>query len=142
MSRSIRQTARGPLAGGSNKEFRTIENKKKRRKETVVLKDIDNIDNKLPLEKEFGNEWKSPRDGKCAYYTEEYVRKAIDASIQTLLNEGKDEHSFNYNSYFDSYLIDKLKEYTKTLTVKELTTLSPIVINKFIKTIVKQNLKK
>jgi len=145
MSRSVRKTSIGPLCNASNKIFRSIENKKKRRKEKVVLnKDIENLENSLPLEKEFGNEWKSPRDGKSLYYTEDHVRKSLDATLKTILNRGNNDEwlVFGHNNYFDSFILDEFKKYTKIDNIKKLLKVSSEDINKFIKSIVKINLKK
>jgi hypothetical protein len=63
MSRSKKKHPGGPMcSGGCQAMFRKQENRAKRRKvKTILIKqDYD----KLPHEKEYGNEWDSPRDGK------------------------------------------------------------------------------
>lgn len=45
---------------GQQKKYRSQENRAKRRKVKVVLL----LNEEMPHEKEYGNEWSSPRDGK------------------------------------------------------------------------------
>lgn len=64
MSRSIRHTPIISYHGyRSNKWFRHSENKAKRCRVKQQLHVGDYED--LPHDKEYGNEWDSPRDGKC-----------------------------------------------------------------------------
>lgn len=65
MSRSKKKNPGGPAScstDGEQAKFRRRENRAKRRKvrATLVKGDYE----KLPHEKEYGNEWDSPRDGK------------------------------------------------------------------------------
>ncbi len=61
MSRSRRKT---PISGlttvGSNKSFKLDEHRAERCKVRVAVR----VGDELPHPKEYGNEWKSPRDGK------------------------------------------------------------------------------
>lgn len=63
MSRSKRKT---PIfshtTGSGQRQFRDQENRAKRRRINlrIIAEDYDN----MPHEKEYGNEWASPRDGK------------------------------------------------------------------------------
>lgn len=50
----------GNCSSGSQKQYRSQENRAKRRKVRVALL----LDKEMPDEKEYGNEWSSPRDGK------------------------------------------------------------------------------
>ncbi len=52
----------GITSGGGQAKFRSQENRAKRRKVNVLIHQEDY--DKLPDEKEYGNEWASPRDGK------------------------------------------------------------------------------
>ncbi len=63
MSRSVKKN---PICGWAScdsvKIYRTQENKAKRRKVNILL-NSEKYDS-FPHEKEYGNEWASPRDGK------------------------------------------------------------------------------
>lgn len=50
------------LRNGEQKKFRTQENKRRRRRDKVLLKKGEEI---VSHPKQYGNEWASPRDGKC-----------------------------------------------------------------------------
>ena len=63
MTRSVKHHPGGGIASNAGqKKFRSSENKAKRTKVKQVLsvKEYDS----MPHEKEYGNEWSSPRDGK------------------------------------------------------------------------------
>jgi len=69
MSRSYRKTPCYGITGGSHngaqKLWRSKENRAKRKKFKNLLKNVDvTADLLFPHEKEYGNEWASPRDGK------------------------------------------------------------------------------
>jgi len=74
MSRSKQKT---PIFGITTskvqKTFRSKENRAKRRKVKIQLA----LNEEMPHEKEYGNEWSSPRDGKLYWtnYTKESMRK-------------------------------------------------------------------
>ena len=78
MSNSYKKTPVISNAGGlGQKKFRSQENRAKRTRIKSLLNshDYDKID--LIHEKEYGNEWASPRDGRC-YQTrvkKEWLRK-------------------------------------------------------------------
>lgn len=67
MSRSYWHTPIAGVAGhrGSNKPYRSYENRAKRRRVQQLL--IMHQFEKLPHEAEYGNEWCSPRDGKMYF---------------------------------------------------------------------------
>ena len=50
------------VKAGTQKQFRSKENRAKRKKVKQILNSNSKSD--LPNEKEYGNEWASPRDGK------------------------------------------------------------------------------
>lgn len=88
MSNSYRKPYITIHSTSGQKQFRTQENKAKRRATTIILslfknnctefnEDIEIIlERRLPQEKEYGNEWLSPRDGK-PYYIGSY-RYSLD----------------------------------------------------------------
>lgn len=47
---------------GAQKKFRTQENKRRRRKDRALLRAGEEV---MSHPKRYGNEWDSPRDGKC-----------------------------------------------------------------------------
>lgn len=62
MSRSYRKIPIFGITSSKNqKDFRSQENRAKRREVKIRLQ----LEQELPHEKEYGNEWSSPRDGKC-----------------------------------------------------------------------------
>lgn len=68
MSRSYRHTpisSWAPTNAGSQRWFRESENRAKRHKVRQLL--ITEQYEKLPDDKEYGNEWTSPRDGKMYF---------------------------------------------------------------------------
>ncbi len=70
MSRSLRKNGTGGsvfLNPGTQKNFRSKENRAKRRKVNVLL-DTCQYEH-FPTEKEYGNEWSSPRDGVGKWYS-------------------------------------------------------------------------
>ena len=66
MSKSYKHTPiSGWTTGDGQKNFRTSENKAKRRRVHQLLQTEQYED--MPDEKEYGNEWASPRDGKMYF---------------------------------------------------------------------------
>lgn len=148
MSRSRRHFPAGPIAVcQSNKKFKQIENRKKRRKEsTVLLLDEEVIEDKMPDEKKFGNEWCSPRDGKCCYPTEMELRKSLDATLKAELNKGIGREQYAYclwNNFYDPHLLDDFKQYLRANSkVLDIKNIDPYDLNKFIKAKAKKVLRK
>jgi hypothetical protein len=152
MSNSHKKTPKGPIAvSTSNKKYKKIENQKKRIKETVALKKFDpddetkDIEVILPHEKEFGDEWASPRDGKTLYYTEADIRKIINSTIQIELNNanGREHYAYClYNTFYSKYLLEDLYKYTDVNTIDELLKVPITKINEFIKIKAREELRK
>jgi hypothetical protein len=76
MSNSYKkQPGGGMCSTTAQKKFRSQENRRKRRKiKTLLLCEEYEI---LPTEKDFGNEWSSPRDGKQYWidHDDKWMRK-------------------------------------------------------------------
>lgn len=76
MSRSFKKHPGGGfccIAIGAQKAYRSQENRAKRREVKIRLL----LDQDMPHDKEYGNEWSSPRDGKQYWinYDKEWMRK-------------------------------------------------------------------
>lgn len=57
------------------KTYRSQENRAKRKKVKQLL--TINPESDLPNDKEYGNEWYSPRDGKCWYDSERWKEQGL-----------------------------------------------------------------
>lgn len=74
MSRSYKKQPGGSNCNTSGqKEYRSQENRAKRRRVRVAII----LEKEMPAEKEYGNEWSSPRDGKQYWvdYDPKWMRK-------------------------------------------------------------------
>lgn len=75
MSRSFKHHPGGGVASSrGQKLYRSQENKAHRRQ---VRKRIQQLNFDMPHPKEYGNEWSSPRDGKCYWvnHDKKWMRK-------------------------------------------------------------------
>jgi len=96
MSRSYKKTpVLGNTTAKSNKPFKKIENRRRRKNISQKL-NVNNLEENvaLPAEKQFGNEWYSPRDGK---------------SICMGANEFRNSYISSYYGSYEEYL----REFTK-----------------------------
>ncbi len=92
MGKSYKRT---PISGSTSnkgqKKFRSQENRAKRRAVSRLLHTGREI---MPHEKEYGNEWDSPRDGKHWYGEGKYLH-TNEKCLQT-------RHCWCYNDYIKS----------------------------------------
>jgi len=146
MARSYRKTPIGPLTSAqSDKKFKQIENRRKRRRVIIELQKLDDEKDFLgPGEKEYGNPWAAPKDGKTTYTTEPELRTALDSAYQSLLNECYNRWNWRVSWHY----LEELLKYAeidiplKDLTIEILESIPLETKEKFIRSYVKKGLGK
>jgi hypothetical protein len=141
MSRSYKKKmAGGSTTASSERDDKKMWHKAFRRKSNMLLyqKDEEII---FPIENEMSDPWGMQKDGKGIYFTKDEIRKTLNASIQTLMNNatGREHYAFCLkNTFFNSWLIQDLcifagiEKNLKEIKISEILEISNEKIEEFI----------